>query len=58
MRALYRARLEQGLDAAESVRAASRHVLEQRRRDGLSPAPFYWGAFVASGERPAPSPGA
>ena len=36
MKALYEARLERGLDAAECVREASLHVLNERRRKGLS----------------------
>ena len=49
MTALYEARLLQGLDAAEGVRAASLVVLEERRARGLSEHPFFWSAFVASG---------
>ena len=50
MKALYEARLEQGLDTAESVREASLQVLEERRANGESTHPFYWGAFVAAGD--------
>jgi CHAT domain-containing protein/tetratricopeptide (TPR) repeat protein len=47
---LYRARLEEGKDTAESVRAASLAVLAERRAKGESTHPFYWGAFVAVGD--------
>lgn len=50
MRALYAARLEQGLDAAESLRYAQLTLLRERRRQGLSPAPEVWGAFLAVGD--------
>jgi len=50
MRALYEARLERHLDTAESVRAASLAVLQERRAKGLSTHPFWWGAFVAAGD--------
>jgi CHAT domain-containing protein/tetratricopeptide (TPR) repeat protein len=49
MRALYDARLNERLDTAESVRAASLRVLRDRRAKRLSTHPFYWGAFVAAG---------
>jgi len=50
MKALYEARLEKGLDTAESVRDASLTVLGRRREAGESTHPFYWGAFVAAGD--------
>ncbi len=50
MRALYEARLEKNLDTADSVRAASLNVLQDRRAKGLSTHPFYWAAFVAAGD--------
>ncbi len=50
MRALYEARLEKHLDTADSVRAASLNVLQDRRAKGLSTHPFYWAAFVAAGD--------
>ncbi len=50
MRALYEARLERGLDTADSVRAAALSVLNDRRAKGQSTHPFYWAAFVAAGE--------
>jgi CHAT domain-containing protein/Tfp pilus assembly protein PilF len=49
MAALYRARLQQKLDTAESVRAASQSILLERRAKDLSTHPFYWAAFVAAG---------
>jgi CHAT domain-containing protein len=50
MRALYDARLNERLDTAESVRAASLRVLRHRRAKRLSTHPFYWGAFVSAGD--------
>jgi CHAT domain-containing protein len=50
MRALYEARLIKKMDTAESVRHASLTVLNDRRARGLSTHPFYWAAFVASGD--------
>ena len=50
MRALYDARLERGLDTADSVRAAALSVLNDRRAKGQSTHPFYWAAFVAAGD--------
>ncbi|MBD3235127.1 MAG: CHAT domain-containing protein, partial [Candidatus Eisenbacteria bacterium] len=48
--AFYRAVLDRGADTAAAARAASRAVLEARRDRGESPHPFYWAAFVASGD--------
>ncbi len=45
---LYRKRLA-GASTAVAVQAASRKVLQARRRSGRSTHPFFWGAFVASG---------
>ena len=50
MRALYRARLDARLDTAESVRAATLHVLHDRRARNLTTHPFHWGAFVSAGD--------
>lgn len=50
MRALYAARIEQGLDTAASLNAAQRSVLAARRARGDSVHPYYWAAFVASGD--------
>lgn len=50
MARLYHARLADGLDTAESVRAACRDVLRERRARGLDTHPFHWAAFVASGD--------
>ena len=50
MESLYRARLMQGMNTAESVRHASLTLLRERREEGLSTHPFYWGAFVAAGD--------
>ncbi len=49
MRALYAARSGAGLGAAHAMTAASRAVLEQRRRAGRGTHPFYWAAFTATG---------
>jgi CHAT domain-containing protein len=49
MRALYTARLE-GRPTAEAVRHAALEVLESRRRAGRSTHPFFWGAFVGTGD--------
>lgn len=50
MKGLYEARLDRGLDTAESVRAASLSVLGARRESGLSTHPFHWAGFVAAGD--------
>jgi CHAT domain-containing protein len=50
MRALYEARLTEGLGTPEAVRKASLKILGDRRKRGESTHPFYWGAFVAAGE--------
>ena len=50
MRNLYTARLQENQPTAEAVRTASRRFLEQQRRSGQSTHPFYWAAFVASGD--------
>jgi CHAT domain-containing protein/Tfp pilus assembly protein PilF len=50
MRALYEARLRQGLSTADAVRAASVSVLRERRAKKQSTLPFYWAAFVAAGD--------
>jgi CHAT domain-containing protein/tetratricopeptide (TPR) repeat protein len=49
MLGLYAARLR-NLPAGDAVREASRMMLEQRRREGRSTHPFYWGGFAAVGE--------
>lgn len=50
MRALYEARSRGALDGGDAVMAASREVLDTRRRSGRSTHPFYWAAFAATGE--------
>ena len=47
---LYRARLTGGRSTAAAIRAASVAVLKQRRAERLSTHPFYWGAFVGTGD--------
>ena len=49
MKNLYQGRVK-GLSTIDAVAAASREMIEQRRRSGESTHPFYWGAFVASGD--------
>jgi CHAT domain-containing protein/tetratricopeptide (TPR) repeat protein len=50
MSRLYRARAD-GLDAASAVRRAAVGSIERRRAAGRTTHPYFWGAFVASGER-------
>lgn len=50
MTALYDERLTRQQPTAEAVRAADRRMLAERRRDGRSTHPFYWAAFVATGD--------
>jgi CHAT domain-containing protein/tetratricopeptide (TPR) repeat protein len=50
MESLYQGRLELGLGAAEAAGRASREVLNHRRAGGASTHPFYWAAFIASGD--------
>jgi CHAT domain-containing protein/tetratricopeptide (TPR) repeat protein len=50
MDALYRARFVDRADTADAVWRAHRAALAARRAAGESTAPFYWGAFVASGD--------
>ena len=50
MRDLYEVRLRDRLDTAETVRTASLRLLNSRRERKLSTHPFYWAAFVASGD--------
>lgn len=50
MEALYRARLVERLDTADSVRQASLTVIRERRARGQSTHPFHWTAFVAAGD--------
>lgn len=49
MEGLYRARLERGLDTAESVRAAALAVIAERRSRRLPAHPFFWAGFVGTG---------
>jgi len=49
MRELYEGRLS-GLSTIEAVHQASLKSLEARRRAGKSTHPFFWGAFVATGD--------
>jgi tetratricopeptide (TPR) repeat protein/CHAT domain-containing protein len=49
MRNLYEGR-RTGLSTVEAVHKAGLTVLENRRSDGKSTHPFYWGAFIAAGD--------
>ena len=50
MTTLYRARLTRKLSTASAVREAGLALLRGRRTRGLSAHPFYWAAFVATGD--------
>jgi len=50
MEALYRAHLQQQASVPESIAQAQLSVLSTRRERGESTHPFYWAAFVASGD--------
>ena len=50
MHAFYQASLDHESDTATAVREASRSVLRDRRTRGEDTHPFYWAAFVASGD--------
>jgi CHAT domain-containing protein len=51
MEALYRYRFSpNGVSTPEAVRSASLEILQQRSETGQSTHPFFWGAFVASGD--------
>ena len=50
MSGFYEARLRSGLPTSEAVREASLQLLSQRRAAGESTHPFFWGAFVGSGD--------
>jgi CHAT domain-containing protein len=50
MRSLYEGRFQRKLSTADAVHAASLTVLRDRRARGQSTHPFYWAAFVASGD--------
>lgn len=50
MEALYRARLQEKASVPESIAQAQLAVLADRRAHGLSTHPYFWGAFVASGD--------
>jgi CHAT domain-containing protein len=50
MRSLYGHRLSGGTATAQAVQAATLDVLRSRRAQGRSTSPFFWAAFVASGD--------
>jgi hypothetical protein len=50
MHAPYEARLAEGKSTPEAAREASLRVLQARRRSGASSRPFYWAAFIATGD--------
>jgi CHAT domain-containing protein len=47
---LYEARLGGRMSTAAAVQAACRGLIRERRALGLDTHPFYWAAFVASGD--------
>jgi CHAT domain-containing protein len=50
MESLYRRHFLDRVDTMESVRAASLQALRDRREKKLSTHPFYWAAFIATGD--------
>jgi CHAT domain-containing protein len=50
MEAMFEQRLHERRTVTAAVRAASLEILNQRRADGLDTHPFYWGAFVTTGD--------
>ena len=50
MQRLYEARFRGNLSTIDAMRDASVRVIRDRRSKGLSTNPFYWAAFVASGD--------
>jgi CHAT domain-containing protein/Tfp pilus assembly protein PilF len=50
MRALYDARMSEEVETIDAVRVASLNILEKRRQRGENTHPFYWAAFIASGD--------
>jgi CHAT domain-containing protein len=50
MNALYTGRFEEGLSTAAAMKRARVKVLAGRRARGRSTNPFFWSAFVASGD--------
>ncbi len=50
MRAFYRARIQGGATTASAVRAATLEVLRSRKAQGRSTNPFFWAAFLATGD--------
>ncbi len=50
MATLYRERFRSGLDTAGAIRQADLELFRKRRAKQLSTHPFYWAAFVATGD--------
>ncbi|HSQ60752.1 MAG TPA: CHAT domain-containing protein, partial [Acidobacteriota bacterium] len=50
MRRLYEGRLQGMLDTSEAVQEAHLGVLRSLRGQGRAPHPFYWAAFIATGD--------
>jgi CHAT domain-containing protein len=50
MLSLYETRLRDGLDTPRAVHAATKSLLDWRRREGKSLHPALWGGFVAAGD--------
>ena len=49
MAALYRARFVAHADVPDAMASAMRHVIEARRKAGLTDHPYYWAAFIGEG---------
>jgi len=50
MEAFYRAGVAEDMTAVDAVGAASRELLREGRQQGETEHPFYWGAFVSTGD--------
>lgn len=50
MLALYEGRLRRGMGTGEAVRSATLQLLDARRKAGQPTHPYYWAAFVATGD--------
>jgi CHAT domain-containing protein len=50
MQRLYESRFRRNLSTADAMRDASVQIIRARRSKGLSTNPFFWAAFVASGD--------
>jgi CHAT domain-containing protein len=50
MRALYLAKLRDGLGTADAVHEASLQLLRRQREIGASTHPLHWGSFISAGD--------